>query len=201
MNIAAYFQFLQSKAGIASDALIAGGDQRFLTYRHPMPSNKKVNKSLMLHSAARKWGLHAPITRLFSFGKPDKKFLAPFKAVANIQARVFEMVRPGIYYSDIFNLIKKAYKDNGFENEWQKHYQGGPTGYVIVDAQRLLSDKIIQKFMPFEWFSTVPGSKIAELMLLGKDNPEYASLQEPWPHFTVHLKDHTVNMPGIYVIQ
>lgn len=201
MNIAAYFQFLQSKAGIASDALIAGGDQRFLTYRHPMPSNNRVNKYLMLHSAARKWGLHTPITRLYSFGEPEKKFLASYKAVANIQARVFEMIKPGIRYSEVFNLIKDAYDENGYKNEWQKHYQGGPTGYIIVDAQRLLSDKKICSYTPFEWFSTVPGSKIAELTLLGKDMPELVSNQKPWPQLTVKLEKHQMNMPGVFVIE
>jgi len=54
--------------------------------------------------------------------------------------------------------------------------------------------------MPFEWFSTVPGSKIAELMLLREDKPEFVSNQEPWPQFPVHLEKHQINMPGIFVI-
>ena len=166
-----------------------------------MPSDSDVNKYLMLHSAARKWGLHTPITRLYSFGKPEEKFLTAYKAVANIQARVFEMTKPGIRYSEILNQIKNAYEENGFGNEWQKHYQGGPTGYIIVDAHRLLSDKKICSYTPFEWFSTVPGSKIAELTLLGEEKPEMVSNKEPWPQLAVQLEKHQMSMPGIFVIE
>ena len=200
-DISAYFQYLQSQAGIASDALIAGGDQRFLKYRHPLPTDSKVNKYLMLHSAARKWGLHAPITRIFCFGKPEEEFLASFKVVADIQARVFDLIKPGVKYSEILEIIKAAYADNGYENEWREHYQGGPTGYIIVDANRLLTDKTVQKFTPFEWFSTLPGAKIAELTLLGESKPEMVSNREPWPQFAVQLEGRHISMPGIFEIQ
>ena len=155
----------------------------------------------MLHSAACKWGLHAPITRLFSFGEPDKEFLSSYKVVANIQARVIEKTKPGIHYSEMLTLIKSSYAENGFEQEWQEHYQGGPTGYVIVDANRLLSNKVIQRFTPFEWFSTLPGSKIAELTLLEEECAKIVSNQAPWPQLIVEFENHQINMPDIFIIE
>jgi len=77
IEIAAYFQFLQAQAGIISDVLISGADQRMFKYRHPMPTDNKLNKYLMLHSAPNKWGLHTPITRYFSLGVPDKQLIDP----------------------------------------------------------------------------------------------------------------------------
>ena len=199
-EIAAFFQYLQAQAGMISDVLIVGGDQRIFNYRHPMPGDNKAGKYLMLHSAPNKWGLHAPITRYFSFGPPGKELTYPFKAVATIQAGVFDMLRPGIPYSEIFEFIKGAYAQEGYPDEWQNHFQGGPTGYMIVDGQRLLSNKMVQEYMPFEWFSTVPGAKIAELTLLGNEKPEIVSCAEPWPQHVVELQDRQVKMPGIYEV-
>ena len=91
-ELAAEFQFLQNKQGIQSDVLITGSDSRVINYRHPMPTDKKIERFIMLHSASRKWGLHAPITRLFSIGEPGPDFLKPFKAVAEIQAKILDFL-------------------------------------------------------------------------------------------------------------
>ncbi len=41
--------------GINLDVLIVGSDSRIFKYRHPIPTNKKVERYVLLHSAARRW--------------------------------------------------------------------------------------------------------------------------------------------------
>ncbi len=200
MELAAEFQYLQSAQGISSDVLIAGSDDRIFKYRHPMPTNKKIEKFVMLHSASRKWGLHAPVTRLYSIGTPMKEFLRVFKAVAEIQASVFDCLKPGMFYSQILGLLKDWYAQAGYADEWKNHFQGGPTGYVIVDADRCLTTKTIQSNTPFEWFITVPRSKTAELTLLGTKGLEIASNGDLWPQYSVEVNGIDYKMPGIFVI-
>jgi Xaa-Pro dipeptidase len=200
LDLAAEFHYLQNIKGISSDVLIVGSDERIIKYRHPMPTNKKIEKFVMLHSASRKWGLHAPITRLYSIGTPEEKFLRPFQSVMEIQAKVFENTKPGVFYSQIMELMKDWYAQAGYPEEWKNHFQGGPTGYVIVDSVRCLTQKIIQTNTPFEWFITVPGSKTAELSLLGKDGLKIVSNGDFWPQFSTDVNGVEYKMPGIYII-
>ena len=200
MDLAAEFQYLQSLKGISSDVLIVGSDDRIFKYRHPVPTNKKIEKFILLHSASRMWGLHAPITRLYSIGAPEKEFLNPFKSVAEIQAKVLANIKPGIPYSQILEQMKGWYAQAGYSGEWKNHFQGGPTGYVIVDGIRCLTQKIIQTNTPFEWFITVPGSKTAELALLGTDGLKIVSNGDLWPQFSANVNGKEYQMPGIYII-
>lgn len=199
-EIAAEFQYQQSILGISSDVLITGSDDRIFRYRHPMPTGKIIEKYIMLHSASRMWGLHAPVTRLYSIGEPEDYFSRPFKAVAEIQARVFDCLKLGESYMKILENLKNWYSETGYKDEWRNHFQGGPTGYVIVDAVRCLTQKTIQINTPFEWFITVPGSKTAELALLGAEGLEIASNGDLWPQYSVKLNGVEYKMPGIYII-
>ena len=200
IEIAAEFQFLQAKQGIFSDVLIAGSDGRVINFRHPMPTDKKIEQFVMLHSASRKWGLHAPITRLFSIGEPSPNFLKPFQTVAEIQARILDILKPGVLYSEVLRLIKGWYAQAGFPNEWRNHFQGGPTGYVIVDGDRCLTEKVIRENTPFEWFITVPGSKVAELVLLDDKQAKIASNGDGWPQYSVAVNGVDYKTPGIMIV-
>ena len=200
MEIAAYFQYLQALQEISSDVLICGCDERLFHHRHPMPSHKALHRYLILHSAARKWGLHAPVTRLFSIGHPDDDFAKPFQAAASIQARMINTLKPGVPYSTLLHAIKKAYEESGYVREWENHFQGGPTGYIIVDGTRLLSSHKVEDNTPFEWFFTVPGSKVAELTILENGRAEIASAGEKWPAVTIEDFGIPVNIPGVFVL-
>ena len=52
-------------------------DDRVYKYRHPIPTERKIDKYLMLCVMSRKWGLITTITRILHFGKVPENFLAP----------------------------------------------------------------------------------------------------------------------------
>jgi len=199
-EIASEFLCQQAKMDITSDVMIVGSDERIVNYRHPMPTGKKVEKIVMLHSAARRWGLHAPVTRLFSFGEPDAFFQNAFNAVSYVQAGTFHLIKPGVSYANILNMQKEWYAEVGFNNEWMNHFQGGPTGYIIVNATNCFSSVLVKKNTPFEWFITVPGAKVAELTLLGKDGFEVVSNCGNWPQKKVQFDGREYQTPGIMVL-
>lgn len=199
-KITAEFLYQQASKGIESDVLITGSDERVEKYRHPMPTNKKIKKLVMLHSAARRWGLHAPITRIFSIGEPNPKLQNAFEAVSYIQARTFHWTKPEMPYADILNMQKKWYSEAGFKGEWKNHFQGGPTGYIIVNATNCLSNEVVKPNTPFEWFISVPGAKVAELTLLVGNNLEIVSNGDGWPQHTICFDGITFQTPGIFEI-
>ena len=84
------------------------------------------------------------------------------------------------------------------KDAWRAHYQGGRTGYVIVDAGRMLIDAAVRSGTSFEWFATVPGAKIAELTILYKDGFKMVSSQAPWPTRPISIGDRIISLPDIY---
>jgi len=112
------------------------------------------------------------------------------------------MTKPGIMYKDILQAEIEAYANNGYTDEWQEHYQGGPTGYRIVNPNLGLTDAVVRTGTAFEWFSTIPGMKIAELTILTEAGLEMPSCQnDGWPKESILLSDgYECHIPGLFIL-
>ncbi len=165
------------------EVVLVGSDERILKYRHPNPSEKKVEKTVLLHPAVKKWGLHANVTRMVYFGdKLPEELNRKYDAVNFMQAATFSMLIPGNDFSGIFEVRKQIYKDLGFEDEWRNHFPGGITGYLLCDAS-VCSNKtaVISENQAYDWFITITGVKVEELALTTKSGVEVASATGIWP--------------------
>lgn len=182
-EIEAMFLYEYGKLNIYPDVLLIGSDERIFKYRHPNPSEKKIERYVLLHPAVRKWGLHANITRLMYFGDTvpieiEKKY----DAVNQIQAAAISMCETGTRFSDILIEQKKLYKNLGYEEEWRYHYQGGITGYMVGDASLCSNpDNIVQNNQAYDWFITITGTKVEELSINSDNKQEILSVTGKWP--------------------
>ena len=186
--------------GIEPDVLIVASDERIFRYRHPLPTHKEINKYLLLHPAARRWGLHANISRSLHFGDPSQEIFQAYHAVATIEARIISMLKEGILFADIFTQQKIWYAQLGFADEWRNHFQGGPTGYVVVDVGQNQTSASLQVNQAFDWFITVTGAKVEELILLTSAGVRIASYQSSWPGLNISTDSGTVIVPGLWVM-
>ena len=181
-DIAARFWNMHTASGLEVDGMIVGSDERCFRYRHPIATDKSLEKYLMLHSVARKWGLHCNLTRFVHFGKISAAVEKAYNCASNVEARIFMTIKKGMRFSHILEKQKQWYAEFGFEDEWKNHFQGGPTGYVIADGARSLTEKVVQVNQPYEWFITVTGTKTGELSLMTEDGLEISSfLHSSWP--------------------
>ena len=200
-EIAARLHCEHLKAGMEVDVLIVGSDERCFNYRHPIPTEKPLEKYLMLHTVARRWGLHCNLTRFLHFGQPPDKVRKVTDAAANVEARVFLSLKPGVKFADVLAWQKQWYAEQGYPEEWRNHFQGGPTGYVIVDAGRCLTDKVVQVNQPYEWFITITGTKMGELSLMTENGLEISSfINSTWPSMKVHTPMGEIVVPGLLIL-
>lgn len=183
--------------GIELDVLIVGSDERIFRYRHPLPTAKKIRHYVLLHPAARRWGLHANVSRSVYFGKPTDEVTHAYRAVATLEAHLLDRLVPGLPFSEVFEWQKRQYAELGFADEWRNHFQGGPTGYVVVDALRHSTTAKVQVNQAFDWFITVTGAKVEELVLLSKRGLEIPSFQSPWPVFSPETG---MSVPDLWVM-
>jgi len=190
-------RFIQE--GIDLDVLIVGSDERAARYRHPLPTSRIVEHYLILHPAARRWGLHANVTRTVSFGQPAPEIQRAYQAAAAVEARVLAMLKPGVRFADILAKQKEWYAELGYPGEWENHFQGGPTGYAVVDAGRCLTDTCIENNQSFDWFITVTGAKVEELTLLTEAGVEILSFSDRWPGLIVETAGKRLCVPDMLV--
>jgi antitoxin VapB len=181
------------------DVLIVGSDDRVFRYRHPLPTSKGIQKYVLVHPAASRWGLHANVSRSVHFGAPPNAVRRPYQAAATVEARIFGMLRPGLKFSEILARQKGWYEELGFPGEWELHFQGGPTGYLIVDTNRCLTDTTVEDNQAFEWFVTVTGAKVGELSLLTSNGLELPSAGPSWPCLEVKTDRGIFKVPDIMV--
>ena len=197
-EVAARLLYEYALEGMTIDVLIVGFDERITRYRHPMPTENPLQRYALLHPAARRWGLHANVTRLVHFGDPPSLTKRAIDGVATIGGHVASMLAPGVLFSDILTEQIRLFRQVGYSGEWMHHFQGGITGYTLADATRCTDPEAsIVERQAFDYFITISGAKFEELTLLTEGGPEFASLGPDWPTRTIQTPNGEIAVPDV----
>jgi antitoxin VapB len=161
-------------------------DERIFSYRHPLPTAKKLEKYAMLILCGRKSGLICSITRLVHFGPLSDDLKRKVEACARVDAAFISSTRPGRSLGDIIDIIVKTYSDAGYPDEWQKHHQGGTCGYepreylaVPGSPERVVVGQV------YAWNPSITGYKSEDTMLVGENQNEVLTAIPSWPETVV----------------
>lgn len=201
-EIEAILLYEYGKNNIQCDVLLVGSDKRIFDYRHPCPSSKAIDKYVLLHTAIRKWGLHANVTRSIYFGDSiPREIQTKYDAVSQIEAAAISMCQPGTSYHDILLEQKKLYKEFGYEDEWKKHYPGGITGYMVCDAELSFDRKNVTRINEaYDWFITITGTKVEELCITTNKGQEILSVTGIWPTKEYSHSNKKFKLPVIKIL-
>jgi len=198
IEVAGMFLGEYGKLGIECEVLLIGSDERISKYRHPIPTEKKIEKFVLLHPAVKKWGLHANVTRMVSFGPQPSDIKNRFEATCKIAATAIGMCRPGERFCNILEEQKRLYKQLGYEEDWDRHFHGGITGYLLADSIICTDPKAMVKLkQPCDWFITITGVKVEELSLNTGDGIEICSVKGNWPAKEYGYNGQVLTMPQI----
>lgn len=177
--------------------LLVGSDERIGKYRHPVPSNKKIEKTVLLHAAADIHGMHSNITRMFSFGKPTEELEERYNVLNQALASACALLIPGEKPREILERRKQIFAEHGLEVEYGNHYPGAVTGYWFGSAEPILQNKPIMDTQCFDWFITITGAKVEELVMATPKGGEVLSASGVWPLQTYCEKGFCVELPKI----
>jgi antitoxin VapB len=199
-EVAARLLYEYALAGMTIDVLLVGFDARIARYRHPVPADQTLDRYALLHPAARRWGLHANVTRLVHFGSPPPDTKKAIDAVVEIAARIVAQLEPGVRFADILDEQKRLYSELGYPEEWHEHFQGGITGYTLADPTCCLNPELrVRDGQCFDYFVTITGAKSEELVLLTGGKAEVASMDSGWPVRSVETGRGVVRMPDVWI--
>ena len=199
-QIAGIVQRTYTERGYLIDVLLVGADERIAAYRHTIPTQKRAERVVLIHPAAHRWGLHANVTRMLSFGGPPEPTRRAFEAASVIHASVVLNLKPGVPFARILEIEKELHAQVSGADEWTKHFQGGITGYILADPTVCLDPaRTVAERQAFDYFCTVTGGKVEELVIVDGAPAEIASAGT-WPLETVRTPYGEVRQPALLVL-
>jgi Xaa-Pro aminopeptidase len=173
-------------------------DERISNFRHPIPTEKKIEKRAMLCVNGRKWGLIVSLTRFVHFGKIPEEWQKKYEANVYIDNVLMANTIPGKPAVEAFKKGLDAYKEVGFEKEYELHHQGGSIGYVGRDYKvNFHTTDIIQDNQAFSWNPSITGSKSEDVMLATSQGPVMLTKPVIYPELTMEVEGHTFRRPAI----
>jgi Xaa-Pro dipeptidase len=179
---------------------LVASDERIGRYRHPIPSDKRVERILLVALTGRRHGLHASLTRMVSFSRADPELEARYRSVTRVDALAIAESRPGRSLREIVLREADQYANEGFPGEWRLHHQGGLTGYAGREifatpraTHRLEAGQVVA------WNPSITRVKSEDTVLIGENGFEILTSTAEWPQTTVEINGFDVPRPAILV--
>lgn len=173
-------KFLEKE--IRPAVLLIGVDERLKYCKHPVLTDKSLEKYAMISIVGEKHGLHTTLTRSVNFGKISSELQQRYDAVCLVDAMMCNSTKLGTSVQNVFEFCKKAYEKVGFKDGWQAHHQGGAIGYASREFRANERDEIIRYHQMFGWNPIIEGTKSEETILVGNKGFEtLTSVPHWWP--------------------
>ena len=178
--------------------LMAAADERMFKFRHPIPSEKKVDRYLMVSVNARKWGLIVSLTRFVHFGALPKDLRETYEANVFIDCTFMAHTRPGIRAGEIFQKGIDTYREKGCPEEWKLHHQGGAIGYTGRDYRTSFNTPdIVQENQAFTWNPSITGTKSEDTILATSRGIEMITRPIVYPVLSMTVQGVSFARPAI----
>lgn len=175
-----------AKKKITSVVTLVAADERISRYRHPVPSEKKFQRTLLLVTCAKRGGLIASMSRMVTVGEPSDELVKKTTAAAFVNASLLAATRPGTTSRELYETAAAAYAKCGFADEIDLHHQGGATGYRTREwVAHPLGADVVKNDQAFAWNPSITGTKIEDTVITAANSNEQITTITSIPEFPV----------------
>lgn len=182
LEISAHLNYECLKSGILPIVNLIAADKRISKYGHPIPTNSKLNKFLVLVLGARKWGLVASATRFVHFGPITNELRDEFDSVSRIAASFIKASTHGTSLAEVFHAGQNQYRIEGYDKFWNRHHQGGLVGFVSREVLATETcNTILQVNNAFAWNPKLINSKSEDTYILTRSGVSAITQTNNWP--------------------
>ncbi len=197
-QIAALLAHEAERRGVQAIVNLIATDERIFRFRHPLPTEKELERYAMLVLCGRRWGLICSLTRLVHFGRLPDELRRKAEAVARVDAAFIAATRPGQTLGEVFDQGLAAYRATGFTDEWELHHQGGPAGYEPREYVATPgSTDVVVKGQAYAWNPSITGVKSEDTVLVGDEDPQVMTAIKGWPMLPVTVGGKEYARPGV----
>jgi len=166
--------------------MMSAADERISRFRHCIPTEKRVEKILMVSVNARKGGLIVCLTRFVHFGKVPTELREQYEANVFIDCALMAASRPGVPAREVLRKGIEAYGAKGYPEEWKLHHLGGSIGYSPRDYRvNFETPDIIQENQAFTWNPSITGTKSEDTILAAAGGVEMITRPILYPTLSV----------------
>lgn len=188
------------KEGVNPQVILVATDDRIYHYRHPIPTDKKLEKYAMLVICAEKWGLVANVTRFVHFGELPANLQENKIKLAKIDVMMNTSTRPGVKVKDVFNVGLKAYAEAGFPEDWRLLHQGGLTGFASREyLANMHTEDVVKVNQAFAWNPAIRGIKSEDTILVGEEENKFLTHTGSWDYIQVKHEGKIYHRPNILI--
>ena len=178
--------------------LMVAADDRSRQFRHPIPTERQVDRFLMVSVNARKGGLIVCLTRFVHFGKLPAALRKQYETNVFVDCTFMAHTRPGTPAREVLQKGLDAYRERGYPDEWKLHHQGGSIGYQPRDYRvHPGTPDIIQENQAFTWNPSITGTKSEDTILATPDGPEMITPPTTFPTITMEVAGVRFTRPAI----
>lgn len=186
------------KDRIDTMGMMSGADERIARFRHCIPTEKRVEKFLMVSVNARKGGLIVCLTRFVHFGKVPQELRERYEANVFVDCVFMAASRPGVPAREVLRKGIEAYAAKGYPEEWKLHHQGGSIGYAPRDYRTTAeTPDVVQENQPFAWNPSITGTKSEDTILATARGVELITKPVFYPALSCEAVGSTFVRPNI----
>ncbi|TVQ35411.1 MAG: M24 family metallopeptidase [Spirochaetaceae bacterium] len=176
-------------------------DERIADYRHPIATDRKIEKRAMLCVNARKWGLIISLTRFVQFEPVSAELRRRYDANVRIDCGMMANTVPGKPAVEAFRRGLQLYAETGFPDEYRLHHQGGSIGYVGRDYKvNQNTTEVVQENQGFAWNPSITGSKSEDTILATTGGPLMLSPPVTFPTMKIEVDGCAFVRPDILIM-
>jgi antitoxin VapB len=177
---------------------LVAADERIRRYRHPVPTDRRWEKILMIVVCARRGGMIASFTRIVCRGPMPEDLRRRTLAAARVNSRLLAATQPTASGADLFKLAADTYATEGFAGEERLHHQGGASGYRTRDwlAHPACTERV-QPNQLFAWNPSITGTKVEETCISSVEGIEVLTTTPDWPQIPVTVEGREYFSPDV----
>ena len=176
--------------GVRPHVILVAADERVFSFRHPIPTGRKLKRHLMAVLCGKRGGLIINLTRMLHFArKLPPELRRKHDAVCAVDVAFNVASRAGACIKDVFAAGVAEYEKQGFAGEWEHHHQGGPSGYqgrsFLGTPQE---SRAVLENQAYAWNPSICGTKSEDTILVCDGGIEFLSgPTRAWPTLPVRL--------------
>jgi len=198
IDIAARLRAELAKNNIISVVTLVATDERVAKFRHPVPTENRWRKVLLLVTCAKRNGLIASLSRMVCAGPVPGDLQTKTEAAAFVNATLWNATRSGTTGVELYETAATAYAKRGFRDEINLHHQGGATGYKTRDwVAHPKSREVVTDKQAFAWNPSISGTKIEETIIVTNEGIENLTNSDATPKIETAIDGRIFESPGI----